>query len=81
MLSAGQRISTPQDIHACLVCDLHVADLSIVYLYDGVPKQVRHDGIFEIKTLIQQLSTFCLYRFQGIRRRSLAQHFVDLLLG
>jgi len=28
---------------ACLVCDLHVADLSIADLYDGVLKQVQHD--------------------------------------
>ncbi|MBS1523913.1 MAG: hypothetical protein JST50_23120 [Bacteroidetes bacterium] len=31
---------------ACLVCDLYVADLFIADLYDGVLKQVQHDGIF-----------------------------------
>lgn len=41
--------STPQDIHACLVCDMQVADFSIAYLYDGVPKQVRHDLAVYIK--------------------------------
>lgn len=47
MLSAGQRISTPQHIHACLGCNLQVADLSISYLLMGCRNKFGMTLIFE----------------------------------
>jgi len=42
--SASQRIGNPRNIHVCPVCDLHVADRRPPAFYDGVLKQVQHDG-------------------------------------
>jgi len=59
LTSSRTCFGNPQGIHACLVCDLHVANLPISDFSDEVLKQVTHDMVDTLQKKRQALT----YRF------------------